>query len=192
MAASGGISGVVDLIELHFWGANKDFAGNFVREWQVTVKAAGTVADEGRVERRFAAVEQLPVFAFHAGRGFAIEIELDRLVRRRGRPDAVDDSGAFQVGNDQPIALLADKGIFPGKTVVIAAGAVIAGNGSDFDRIFKAGEQIQTTQFWQTVDRPGVLRCNVPVCSDNHQNQRRNGKYPLINAVREHQDHPCH
>jgi len=78
----------------------------------------------------------------------AVEVELDCVAGRRRGVKPINHSGAGHLGDDETVALLTDERVLSGKSVVVAFGAIVAGDGPDEDG---------TSQLWQLV-QPGDRR----------------------------------
>ncbi len=150
------VRGVVDLIELHAFGPEEDLAAPGVGQRDVAVEPAGPVADQGPLEGRMRAHEQLAELHADAGLGLAVEVEFHHVVRRRRGPDAIDDAWPFQVGQDQAAGFLSDEGILPAEAVVVAAGAVVARHGRHLDRVAERGELVEPIQLLDPRRQAGV------------------------------------
>ncbi len=92
------------------------------------------------------AQEQIAILHADPRLSLAVEVELQHVVGRRGRPDPVDDSRALQVRQHEPAGLLADERVLSAEAVVVAAGPVVAGDGRDLDGLPEHRQTIQAVQ----------------------------------------------
>jgi hypothetical protein len=138
-------------------GLDDDLAGLPVGQRHVRRVAAHSRAGERLDERRARAVEELDHLQAEPGRGFAVEIELDDVLGRRGRMDAVDGAGAFELGDDEAAVLLPEERVLAAEAVVVAAGPVVARGEADLDRPLEARQEVEAGQLFDA-DRGGTLR----------------------------------
>ncbi len=141
-----GVRRVVDLIELHPLGADGDLARLGVGQRDVAVETAGAEADQRPRERRMRAHEQLAELDADSRLALAVEVELHHVIGRRGRPDAIDHAGPFEVGQHQPARLLPHERELPAEPVVVAPAPVVARHRRDADRFAKHRQPVQPIQ----------------------------------------------
>ena len=153
------IRGPVELVELHPRPAHDHLERPGERKRDVTVVTASPETHERRAKRSRSVDEETSKRDHESRRGLTVEVELDRIVGRRRRPDARDDAGADQVGLRGPLGNNWPLDRAVGRDLVIVTGGIDLSIGSVVCLVGCGVPWLLTVQGWSV---PAALAAWLP------------------------------